>query len=83
MDQIGLNLIQVDQTCSNWIKLDQIGSNWIKLHKNVQCSNCVNCTNCDIFQDIPTLILLSQVFEKRVVVLLKREKSEQKTETTI
>ena len=33
MDQIGLNLIQIDQTIfgSDWIKLDQVGSDWIGL----------------------------------------------------
>ena len=37
LDQIGLNLIHVDQTCSNWIKLDQTGSNLFKLVQT--CSN--------------------------------------------
>ena len=34
VEQIGSNLIkldQIDQTWSNWFQLDQIGANWIKL----------------------------------------------------
>ena len=34
MDQIGFNLIKLDQTCSNQIKLDQIGSKWINVVQN-------------------------------------------------
>ena len=34
MDQIGLNLIELVQTCSNLIiKLDQIGSMWFKMNE--------------------------------------------------